>query len=558
MTKKLSQRTHLGLLSKATNISKDVLKRILDDNYTTRQSSFTKNESEQKSTSIPFMRTKSLSEQINETESVKTLYGILSNITYNTNEYVVCFEKLVRVLKTDMDETDDVDELIELSGYSPDGSPIESEIIDKIIKLQIEDIDDEDDLDELCDLYEKNNLYKNSEKHLIEKILRIANTPEKIFKVVDEVFAKDSPEFYDAKVKHSEVVTTAINTMKRTDDSDDIAEYLYLGSNEELLLASKIVEIGKNTEDILDREEDFENDSEAHEILVLGAIGKYNDYYNDHEEIDSLINDWSEGSKVNRFAEAKKRELLITYCSKMRKTDDMLEMLDEFDKGDPEKKKLEARIVENTEDLDELVELTDSDNSNISSLAKTKLSSKIVELIENITISKGDSLNEYIQDESVEKDLLDAKLVDLAKTDDDVDTVYDIISGNSYSEYMLSKKFSNNIPTAITVPPVQATPVQPVVNTDQQDNNEQMKRRISSNRILGTAIDLYNSLLDGDTNKVFAHEKMIELLSFRINYSKNKEEMLELLKMFSKESIGYMMIVKKLASYYNKPFWMFW
>ncbi len=438
MTKKLSRQTHLGLLSKTTNISKDVLKRILDDNYTTRQLTFTKSEPEQKSTSIPFIRTKSLSEQINETDSAKTLYGILSNITYNTAEYIVCFEKLVRVLKTDMDETDDVDELIELNRYSPSGSPIESEIIDKIIKLQIEEIDNEDDLDELCDLYEKNNLYKNSEKHLIEKILQIADTPEKIFKVVDEVFAKDSPEFYDAKVKHSEVVTTAINAMKRTDDSDDIAEYLYLGSNEELLLASKIVEIGKNAEDILDREEDFENDSEAHEILVLGAIDKYNDYYNDYEDLDSLINDWSEGSKVNRFAEAKKRELLIIYCSKMRKTDDMLEILDEFNNGDPEKKKLEERIVENTDDLDELFELTDSENSNISSLAKTKLNNKVAERIENITINKGDSLNEYIKDESIEKDLLDAKLVDLAKTDDDVDTVYDIISGNSYSEYMLS------------------------------------------------------------------------------------------------------------------------
>ncbi len=85
-----------------------------------------------------------------------------------------------------------------------------------------------------------------------------------------------------------------------------------------------------------------------------------------------------------------------------------------------------------------------------------------------------------------------------------------------------------------------------------------MKRKITSNNILETSVEIYNSLPINDVNKEFAYKKMIELLNFRINYSKGKEDLIRLLKIFSERTIEHSMIIKKLASYYKKPFWMFW
>ena len=245
MKNQLSSKTNLALLSRTINISTTELKEILDGTYVVGQPSFYKNDYQPKKKVFTPTPKRNIIKEIKSTDEISELWEILSGLSYDQQEFTTCYEKLVRQLKKEITATDDEDELETINESTPPGSPEEKTLIEKITQIEIEEIDNETDFDELVSMYEDRDFYSKAKKHLIEKILTSEISLEEIFKLVDETFPKDSLEYYHATQKHSEIACVTIASMKSTDDSDDIAPYIFSGSDEEILLAKKIVEAAK-------------------------------------------------------------------------------------------------------------------------------------------------------------------------------------------------------------------------------------------------------------------------------------------------------------------------
>ncbi|NVN96809.1 hypothetical protein HXX01_00995 [Candidatus Nomurabacteria bacterium] len=463
----------------------------------------------------------------------------------------------MKQIKKETSETEDIDELTTIVDCTPPGSKEEDELRKKITQIEIKEIDDESDFDELISKYDDNSLSPKSREYLIQKILTLASTPEESFKLIDETFSNDSPEYYRAIERHREVVTLAISEMKSADDSDDIAQYLLAGTDEQLLLAKKIVEVGSNSEDIMNRKDDFDSGSEAEEILALGAIEKFSDYQTDVDELDEMIDEWSNGSRVQRIAIAKKRALLIKHLSDITDVGEMIGMSENVGQGVLENQRLEKKIILATNDLDELKGFVDGDNENLKFLAQEKLMLMITDEINTLTDSEND-YNDYIEEESHERDLLDAKHVELCKDPSEVDDIADLLRSNSYALYLLAKKFGqqNSIPS---IPVVETQQVdQGEEDLEQRRKSSEIKNEIMMTSNFETAIDLFNSLPQGDENKQLSYEKASELLARKIKYSKSENELLKLLNSFPERTEGWSNIIQKLAEYYPKPWWMFY
>jgi hypothetical protein len=558
MVKQLSSKTNLAILSQKIGITTADLSEILNGTSAKFKPSFRYNEPVvQKEKLVQVVNKKSTAEKIRETDDISDLWNLLYGLSYSEPEFIICYDKLSEQIKKETRETEDIDELTTIIGFTPPGSPEEDEINKKITQTEIKEIDEENDFYELINKYDENSLSLSSKKHLFKKILKIATTPEESYKLIDETFSNDSLEYYMAMERHHEIVTLAISSMKSTDDSDDIAQYLLEGTDEQILLANKIVKVSKTADDIISRKDDFTSGSEAEEILAIGAIEKFTDYKNDVDELNDMIEEWNNGSRIQRIAIAKKRSLRIHYLSSVTNVEEMIELIEGFDNGDPEKKKLEEKIILLTNDLDELNEFINEDNKHFKLLAKEKLDNLILEKIKSRTNSEED-YDDYLEEESNGKDLLDIKHIELCKSQSEADDTADLLRNNSYALYLLAKKFDyhNGIysTSGIAIPQVD----QNEKDAEQAIINTEIKNKIRWASDFETAINLYNSLPEGSENKALAYEKALELLTSRIKYSNNENELLGFLKSFPKRTEGWSKIIQKLAEYYPKPWYMFW
>ncbi len=577
--RKLSDQTRLDSLSEATGIDVYELRQLLDGTARTLDQRFIKKtQSEprptlkpepQRRVTMPTIRQKSMIEEIDETEEISELWSILSRLTYDQPEFIICYEKLIKQVN-DYEEIDDIEELEALIKELPDGSPEQDALVAKAKKIEMSEIENEDDFSELIDIYNERSIYSDSRKLLVQKLLDTARDPEDASKLLDEVFDADSAEYYLAKERHSEIVIEAIKNMKVVEDSDEIAPHVYVGSKEEILLAKKIVEIGNDSDDILSREEDFKTDSEAHETIVLGAIEKFDDYENDQEALDRLIGNWSEGSRVEKAAKAKKRTLLVAHAATLTDTDEMQELLSEFEDGDIEKKNLQDRIINGIDDLDELHNLANEDGGYLERMAREKLDHLILERIAKYNPNSDDDIEDYIESDTDEEMALAMKRVELCTSKDDADDIADNLPANSYAMYLLAKKFTKGTPTKNVAPTIEM--IEDIVDANNQSEDlaakkeeeeeairvEEMRKKISRNTVLKTAIEIYNSLQWDDVNKEAAYNKAAELLNNKLAYIRSEKDALELLKAFPEDTTGSGKILQKLAEYYKKPFWQFW
>ena len=550
----LLKRTSIRNLSTKTGISTSDLKKILSGTYTEKQISFNEDYVPQKRTPASVFSKESLVEKINRNDEASELWNILSGISYDQPEYVVCYEKLLKQLKEEADQADDTEELDTIIVYTPSGSVEEKDLMERICSLEKKEIAEEDDFDELITMYKQRNLYPSSDDLLVGKILDLAKTPEQSFQLLEEVFPNSSMEYYRAIVWHNNVLSIAISEMKSVDDSDEIAPYIYKGKEEEIILAKRIVEIGKDSEDILSREDDFSGGSEAQEVLIVGAIRKCTDYKNDEETLSNLMDSWDSGTYVHRIAFAKNRELLVAYLAKISDTEEMKELIDNFSDGDNERMKLEKRIIELTNDLDELQEFSGDSNKHLSFLSKSKLSRLLIEKINIITLQNHDDYDSYVEDESIEKDAFNLKRTELCITKDDADDMVDSLEDNSYSVYLLAKKFGSKISNPV-IPAIMEAPVQNDEKV-QEEKNLKLKNQIRNTHIMEDAISIFDSLPAGDPNIEYAYKRAEELLVSRVEYPKSKEELINFLDMFPSGSNSWVMIVKKIAEYYPKPWYL--
>jgi hypothetical protein len=560
MAKELSTQTNILSLSRQTGISTNDLKEILNGTYATRQPSFDKQQPQaEKRIFDPIKPKENITEQIKDTDEISELWSILSGLSYDQPEFVLCYEKLTNQIKTEVGKTEDKDELENILGYTPSGSPEEEDLVKKITEAENKEVNVEQDFDELINMYENNNFYSSTRNRLIEKILASIKIPGESYRLIDEIFPKDSKEYYLATKRHNEIAVIAIAGMKSTDDSDDIAQYLFTGAEEEILLAKKIVGLGKDAEEILGRNDDFNDGSEAQEILALGAIEKFDNYENHNDALDSLIGDWSGGSMIERAATAKKRTILINHVATLATAEEMEQILDEFEDGDFEKMKLEERIVELTNDFDDLQSLIDGDNKHLEAMAEEKLDRLLLEKIKgSYALNTDEDYSNYITNKSDEEDALDKKRVELCNSKDDADNVAGEIRDNSYAEYLLAQKFSKKFPAASEAPVVELSVAQNE-NNEQEVRDAEIKSKITSTSVFEKAIQIYNSLPFGDVNKEFAYLKVSKLLNDKLQYSHNsKEEILGLLDQFPKRTEEWSKIIQKLAEHYPKPWYKFW
>lgn len=555
MKKTLSSKVRLDMLSQATNIPISKLKLILDGNFTARNVSFLDGAHPipEKIITPPKRKQKNVLEEIEDCEEVDDLYQLLSRLSFNDSEFSICYEKLVNLIKEDSAGMDE-DKASDLFDSAPSGSPEEKELDKQIIDFEIKNIIDEDDFDELISMYGDDNLRDTARNYLIEKIIKIANTPEMTSKLLDDVFPDDSLEYYSAAEAHIKVVSKAIDQLTSPDDSDEIAQYISSGSDEEILLAQKIISVAKTPEAIMDREDDFDDGSEAQEILILGAIEKFDDYENDDYELGEIINKWDTGSRVNRAATKKRSVILFSHLKSLTDPDDMETILDELEDGTPQKKALIERIVETTNDLDELHTLTENSNKYITVLAENKLKRLLLEKFGSATsINDIENDDQYVADYSTEESELEKKLVELCVDPDDI-----TIRQGSYAMYLLANKFSTRSKVAKpVVEEIKEVEVEentnPVLNKEFQDR---LRSRIS-NANIEQALEIFRSDTTNTDNKELAYKRASSQLISNLSYI-DESRLCEVLYLFPEGSKEWILIVKKIAGSYEKPWWMFW
>lgn len=560
--KNLSEKTNLSLLSKKLGIPIPQLKSILDGTATVKAPGFLKKNLSNIQQKITTMVPKQTAMQkITAAEDASELWSILSTLSYDQPEYIVCYEKLVSFVEEET-KSNDIDDLESLLRNTPSGSLQIKMLIDKITQLELNEVNKENDFYNLIEIYENRNFYSVSHQKLVDKIISKANDPEDVDHLLENVFNVDSLEYYTVKQRHSEIVMKAIADLRSLNSIESISDYIYIGSEEEITLAKKVVELGRDADEILGTYDSFDEGTEAREILAIGAIEKFTDYEQHGDDLQVLIDDWAEGSRVSRIATAKKHELLLKHVTKVLSVDDLKELLDDFGDGDSLKKKLIEKIVELTNDLDDLQELINNYNGYMSDLAEDKLNSILLEKAKGYTLNSNENYDDYADEDSDEESALDLSLVGSCNSINDADSVNDKIRGNSYAEYLLAKKFGGASPVKDTAPIVEPQPsVTEALDTKDQEQERidtEIADRIKFTSSFDVLMGIYNSPSSSESNKELAYNKASKILEGKVDYIRSEQELIVLFNAFPKETPGSNKIIQKLAESYTKPWYIFW
>ena len=578
MGKKPSQRISLPSLSKATGVRETDLQLVLDDLYHYQLVRFDSQQTVIESApeiepdeKINFFQKKQkpIIESIEEADGFESLWRILCRLSYDDPEYVICYDKLVSKLEIELNKTSDEDELQELYKSSPRGSDIEKAILSKLNELRKTEVANEDDFEALIELYKKDEFEGLILDILVEKILKIISSPSEAKQLLDDVFPENSIYYYTARSRHSELLQKAIAEMNDIDDAGELYDLiLNHGDDEEILLAERIVALSKNDpEAIWSKEDVFENDSEAKEILALGAIIATTEYDEEQNDtIHSIASDFESHSRIGRAANKKISVLFLNHIQSLTDVDEIKNLLERFEDGEPNRKLTEEHIIELCGE-DELKQIIEDDNEHyLTDLAIQKEDIVIRDAI--LKAKRVSDISEY--ENSIDQDddpemanELFEKIVSLCKNRDDIDGV--TIPDQSYTMYLFAKKFPADKkvvvePVAEVIPLVINDVVsdQVVSPDDQKKKQDETRNAIKKMTDSAEAMLLCNMIPVGDSNKRNAYQKASDLLSAELQTSVDIPRLRYLCKMFPKGSNEWGSIIKALSKGYEKPWYQFW
>ena len=596
-----SKDVHLRKLSEDTGISVSDLKKILDGTYEPQRPYFLSNrpvtifdqlqQTTKKSQPVVTHQTNhyqvhqeheeasgtTILQEIAETDDPEELYGILEQLDYTDGEFIIAYEKLVRIIAQKITTTNDLDDLEELNKYTPDGSAEEVAIFAKIRTLEQRIINETKDFDDLVSLYQNDTYTKESMQYLAQRLINACTSPSQTHKLINDVFPEDSLEYYLVETKHQELVQRAINSIRSLNDVNDLDDFIGADEDANVYLAQQIVQLcGRDPEKIWEHHDSFNDGSEAQEVLAQGAINQCNTYTDTVVDVlDSIQESFSSDSRIGRMAAKREQTLLAQYLQNTTDVSELENHLENLEFGDPLKKQVTERIVNLTKTKDDLHNLVDTDTY-IGNLAQTKLSQLLKEEQSRARSAKELSgFEDYVESPSTEEDLLDLRLVELFTNEAEARDYR--IRDASFAMYRLAKRFGPKV-TQTTPAVVQPVVIAPPVVTEEtpaidpaeeerlfnQQMNElrlkdtEMKRKISRLTTSLSALNFMQTCPVESEYTVLAYKKASELLTAEMLNTKTKEELKPVLDAFPRRSSEWAAILKKMGTFYPKPWYMFW
>lgn len=596
-----SKDVHLRKLSEDTGISVSDLKKILDGTYrperpyfiptrpTTIFDQVSAGNSQNPVLAYEKPRTQSFEDHYNdepeetdlqriaETDDPEELFGILEELDYTDGEFVIAYEKLARNLAKAMNATDDLDTLDNLLSYCPTGSPEETAVIQKIKQLEAQIINSTKDFDELVSLYQDNNYRTESMRYLGKQLISVCTSPAQTHELIRDVFPESTLEYYLVQQKHQELITRAINDIRSLNDINDLDEYINSEDDANVFLAQKIVSLcGRDPEKIWEHHEMFSNGSEAQEILAQAAINyctTYDDTAND--VLDAILESFENDSRIGRLATKHQGRLLGQFLQNTNDVSVLNDHLEDLEEGSMLKKQLEERIVQLTNSKDDLHDMVDTDTY-IGNLAQDKLS-QLLQQEQSRARSAQEIANlyNYVESDSVDDDRLDLRLAQLVTSESEMRNYQ--VSDASFAMYQLAKRFAPKITNSnqpVVAPPVVEKPIetQPVseVNPVEEERkrnellnelrlqDEETKRRISKYSTSAVALKQMYSYSPESEYVLLCYQKAVTLLESELINARSVQECKSLLDLFPKRSKEWTKIVAKIATFYPKPWYMFW
>ena len=578
MSKKTSKTIRLGSLSQTTGISTDILQQVLDGEFYYQPVVFTNKQSfaEDNLKNVPVLKKKqnfrvsirqrTTLDEIQESEEVSELWEILGNISASDSEYLPCYDKLISKIEARLKDDNNEDELEELLSCSPLGSLVERKILEELTCIRKLQIQNENDLHELIKLYEKDEFEGDLLDLLVEKILTIVKDPEETKMLLDDRFPDNSLYYYSALALHDKLLKNAISEMISSSDAvklDDLI--LFEGDDMEILLVERIVFLEKdNPENIWFNEDIFQDGSEAKEILAFGVIAATTKYdVNQNDALHSVSNTHENCSRVGRAANAKLNVLFNEYIQSLGDVNEVKELLDSFDDGDPCRKLTEEWIIDKCGE-DQLTTIIDEDNENyLMNLAMRKRNAIIFNKISSA--KKIEDIVGYVDivDNIENRELTDSfygKIVSLCNNITDIGDI--TFPDQSYSMYLLAKKFlvdQSNISDQEAVSenkmPDETKNLEVVIDTE-EDRNKKQEEAFNYIKTITDCSEIMmfcKAFSFNDANKKNAYLRASNLLNKELQKENTDARRLKyLLTIFPARSSEWGSIIKALSNFYKK------
>lgn len=553
-----AKKVDIKSLSNDTGIDEGTLRLIIDGTYVPSYSIPQRIVNEVKKVITP---PSTLPERIKEADSIKLIWPLLaSDVTYDMPEYIPLYEKLIALLRTELaDLSDEEGDLNSLLDYAPFGSAVRTEIIDQIVKLQRARIDDaaSQGIDELIEFY-REDYQSGVHSYLIEKMLAEVTSFEDTNTILDDVVDERTAEYFLFQEKHTQLLRAEIESLDSTvsyEDVKDLHDAMSPGSDEEILLAERIVRVVSDAETIWEFSDLFDGGSEAEDILAIATINALQDYDDDSDMLETLDNAYNSSSRIGRLLSKKKIQLLQAHAETLTDPEDVESLLGEFESDNPARIPVERRWVIVTEGIEEIKQIIDNNSGRVETLAQEKLSALLQKEIPTMDFNTIDEYENMVDGDTPDRRLFEEKVIRLVETHEDVESI--TVYGASDLEYKLAKKFESNQAPAITVPVVEEQ--LSVVDTTQNEEDRSIEKLINSmSSTISELMKKFDSLLDDSPHRVRLYGEASKRLKRKLEgASLQKRELLELVKLFPANSEEVILIVKRLADQYPKPWWMF-
>ena len=280
--------------------------------------------------------------------------------------------------------------------------------------------------------------------------------------------------------------------------------------------------------------------------------------------MNEIINEFDSESRIGRMAAKKKTALTMAYAKNLTDTSELEDIINELGKDDLNRKILEEKLISLVEDYDELNDIITNNDGYLEQLAREKLDKYINEAIKKASLDDLENLEQYVEEDSTEKNQLDLKTVELCSSADDADNISMI--HNSYAEYLMAKKFGQKasayVEPQVQVPIIETpTPEETAENLLQQQKLEQQElelKKIKRFQDVEEAISFFNGMSADSVNRKIAYEKSSELLDNYLRSQRDPLKVKQLLDLFPEETQEWMSIIQKLSNFYPKPWYMFW
>lgn len=513
------------------------------------------------------------------------LYDFLCSLHFSDETFIPAYQKLTHTIKEQLQENLDKDELDDLLSYAPDGSPEESTILKKIEDLEKNEIKSEDDFDELIRHYENDTYEGSSKKLLTDKLIATCTCYEDSSRLIDDVFFEGSTEYYTLLPIHQSFIHRAISEVTDNDDIRSLADSLYNDSDELVMLAQRIVTIkADDAREIWYYEDLFDDDSEALEVLALGALGAISKHSYAWEDLENLIDEisgsFTESSRIGRKIAQFKSEQWRNHVANLTDSEDIQNALSETKSSNPICMDTEQRLISLINDKDDLQELLNKEasRSNLHAIAQKKMSDILQADFGNAsTPEEIKDHDDYFDSPSKDEDRWELRLAELITQPDDVSD-YSFTDG-SYALYCLAQRFAHNpdqshqISTQKNVAPpekIVATGPSPeqleqerinqleVVLLELKNNDKKFRKQIDYCTTVAEVMKLYHEFPIGTEYRVLAYRKAVQLLPIELRNIKTTDEAKSLLILFPKRSDEWVQIIQALSSFYPKPWYQFW